>query len=67
MQVALVVLANTAAKRLALGVALNSSWLKYTVMSVVMVMVMVMVIEKLVNRSADFALTRMALKQPADD
>ena len=65
MQVALVVLANTAAKRLALGVALNSSWLKYTVMSVVMVMVMV--IEKLVNRSADFALTRMALKQPADD
>ena len=61
MQVALVVLANTAAKRLALGVALNSSWLKYTVVS------MVMVIEKLVNRSADFALTRMALKQPADD
>ena len=61
MQVALVVLANTAAKRLALGVALNSSWLKYTVMS------MVLVIEKLVNRSADFARTRMALKQPADD
>jgi hypothetical protein len=60
-QVALVVLANTAAKRLALGVALNSSWLKYTVKS------MVMMREKLVNRSADFALARMALKQPADD
>ena len=47
-QVALVVLANTAAKRLALGVALNSSWLKDTVTSIVTVM------EKPANHLDDF-------------
>ena len=52
-QVAQAVLASTAARTLALGVALNNSWLKATVTSMVTEM------EKLVNHSDEFA-TRSA-------
>ena len=52
-QVALAFLENTSTKRLALGVALNISWLKDTDTSIVTVM------EKLVNHSDEFATKSM--------
>ena len=49
-QIAQAVLGNTDARTLALGVALNNSWLKATVISLVTAM------EKLLNRSDDHPL-----------
>ena len=56
-QVAQAVLASTAARTLAPGAALKSSWQKVTVIS------MVIATEKPANHSGDVALERMALGQ----
>ena len=58
-QVAQEVLVSTAARKLIPGATLNNSWLKDTIISMVMAM------EKPANHSSDVALERMALGQVA--
>ena len=53
------VLVSTAARKLIPGATLNNSWLKDTIISMVMAM------EKPANHSSDVALERMALEQVA--